>query len=69
MNMSQEQSILIDNISYPVASLTDNAKLLLTNIQFIDSEIARLNTLLAVTQTARGTYFIALKNEVTQPKA
>jgi len=66
--MTQEQTISIDNVSYPVSSLTDNAKMLLSNLQFIDNEVARLNTLLAITKTARGTYAQALKAEL-QPKA
>ncbi len=66
--MSEEQNIKIDNVDYPVSSLTDNAKMLLSNLQFIDNEIARLNTLLAVTKTARGSYVQALKSELQQPK-
>jgi len=42
--------------------------MLLSNLQFIDNEIARLNTLLAVTKTARGSYVQALKSELQQPK-
>jgi len=66
--MSQEPTISIDNVSYPVSDLTENAKMLLSNLQFIDNEVARLNTLLAVTKTARGTYAQALKAELQQPK-
>jgi len=66
--MSQEPTISIDNVSYPVSDLTENAKMLLSNLQFIDNEVARLNTLLAVTKTARSTYAQALKAELQQPK-
>ncbi len=67
--MSEEQKITIDNVDYPVSSLSDNAKALLSNFQFIDTEIVRLNNLLAVAKTARGTYSQALKAELQQTKA
>ena len=62
--MSEEQQISIDNVNYPLSSLTDSAKALLSNLQFTENEIARLNTLLAVTKTARATYAQALKAEL-----
>jgi Family of unknown function (DUF6447) len=64
--MSSEQHITIDNIDYPLSGLTENAKMLLSNIQFTEGEIIRLNNLLAVTKTARGTYAQALKAEMQQ---
>jgi len=54
--MSQDQTITIDNVDYPLSSLTENAKMLLSNLQFSDNEITRLSNLLAVVKTARGTY-------------
>ena len=62
--MSEEQQISIDNVNYPLSTLTDSAKALLSNLQFTDNEIARMNTLLAVTKTARATYAQALKAEL-----
>ena len=62
--MSEEQQISIDNVNYPLSSLSDSAKALLSNLQFTDNEIARMNTLLAVTKTARATYAQALKAEL-----
>ena len=64
--MSAEQTITIDNIDYPLSSLTDNAKMLISNLQFTEGEITRLSNLLAVTKTARGTYAQALKAEMQQ---
>lgn len=67
--MSKEQTISIDNVEYPVSGLTDKAKSILNNLQFIDNEIARLNTMLAVNKTAASTYVQALKKELQQPSA
>ncbi len=67
--MSTEKTISIDNVDYPLSSLSDNAKQLLNNLQFIDKEIARLNTLLAVSKTAASSYVEALKKELQQSKA
>ncbi|NMW22526.1 MAG: hypothetical protein HKK67_13070 [Chlorobiaceae bacterium] len=64
--MSQDQTITIDNVDYPLSSLTENAKMLLSNLQFSDNEITRLSNLLAVVKTARGTYAQALKSELLQ---
>jgi len=65
--MNKEQTITIDNVDYPISTLSDNTKMLLSNIQFIDNEIARLNNLIAVAKTARGTYSQALKSELLTP--
>ena len=62
--MSEENKIRIDNVDYPVSSLSDNAKLLVNNLQFIDIEIVRLNTLLAVSKTAATSYVESLKKEL-----
>ncbi len=62
--MIDEQIISIDNVNYPVSSLTEQAKILLSNIQFTDTEISRLGQLIAVTKTARGSYVQALKAEM-----
>jgi len=63
-----EQTITIDNVEYPISGLTDNAKSLLANLQFTDTEIARLNNQLAVIKTARATYAQAIKTELKKSK-
>jgi hypothetical protein len=53
-------TITIDNQSYELESLTDEAKAQLGSLQFVDSEIGRLQARLAAMQTARMAYARAL---------
>lgn len=52
--------IKIDNKDYELDYLSDEAKAQLTNIQFVDAELQRLNAQAAVLQTARVAYSSAL---------
>ena len=54
-------SITIDNKSYDLDSLSDEAKAQLGSIQFVDSELARLQAQAAALQTARMAYSKALQ--------
>ena len=54
-------TIKIDNKDYDVDSLSNDAKVQLQSIQFIDVELQRLQAQIAVHQTARATYFNALR--------
>ncbi|MCC2971385.1 DUF6447 family protein [Massilia sp. IC2-476] len=56
------KTITIDNTDYDVASLSQEAKVQLQSIQFVDQELARLQAQLAVLQTARASYVQALKS-------
>lgn len=53
-------TIEIDNKTYDLDSLSDDAKAQLKMVQFADQEIARLNAQLAVVQTATVAYSNAL---------
>ena len=53
-------TIDIDNKTYDLDSLSDDAKAQLQMVQFADQELARLNAQLAVVQTARVAYSNAL---------
>lgn len=53
--------IKIDGKDYNTDTLTDEAKGQLTNLQFVDGELARLQAQAAVFQTARASYANALK--------
>ena len=53
--------ITIDNKQYELESLTDDAKAQLASIQFVDSELARLEAKAAALQTARMAYSKALQ--------
>lgn len=53
--------IKIDNQSYDIETLSDDAKNQLASLQFVDAELQRLQAQAAVLQTARATYANALK--------
>ena len=54
-------TITIDNKQYDLESLSDDAKAQLGSIQFVDSELARLQAKAAALQTARIAYSKALQ--------
>ncbi len=54
--------ITIDNVEYLFDDLSDEAKAQIHSIQFVDSEIGRLNALLAIANTAKLAYQNALKD-------
>ena len=58
--------ITIDDKSYDLDSLSNDAKAQLGSLQFVDSEIARLQAQLAAMQTARIGYANALKAELSK---
>ena len=62
--MSLPEYITINGTSYASAKLSDGAREQIGNTQIADAEIARLNQKLAIAQTARNTYFLALVNAV-----
>ena len=54
-------TIIIDGKNYELDSLSDDAKAQLASIQFVDSELARLQAHAAALQTARNAYAKALQ--------
>jgi hypothetical protein len=54
--------ITIDNKQYELESLSDDAKAQLASIQFVDSELVRLQAKAAALQTARMAYAKALND-------
>ena len=57
-------NVTIDNKEYELDELSDTAKAQLQMMIFTDQEIARLNTLLAIAQTARMAYSKALNESL-----
>ena len=55
-------TIKIDEKEYDTDTLSDEAKVQLQNVQFVDQELARLNAQAAVLQTARIAYAKALND-------
>jgi len=54
--------VKIDHKEYDVDSLSEDAKGQLMSLQFVDAELQRLNSQIAVLQTARVAYAKALNN-------
>lgn len=59
-------SVTIDNQAYPVASLSEQARAQIVNLQVVDAEIARLQRQVAIAQTARAAYASVLKAEIAK---
>ena len=56
--------ITVDNIEYNTEDLTDNGKAQLASLQFLEVQMNKINSELAVYQTARNAYIAALKAEL-----
>ena len=59
-------TIIIDNKSYDLDSLSNDAKAQLASVQFVDQELARLQAQAAALQTARMAYAKALQELLTK---
>lgn len=59
-----EQKVTIDGTEYLLSSLSDEAKTQITNLRFVESEIARLKAQLAIASTAKLAYQAALKEAI-----
>lgn len=55
-----QATVNIDGVSYPMEQLSENARAQIVNLRVTDQEIARLQTQLAIAQTARAAYAKAL---------
>jgi hypothetical protein len=58
-------TIKIDEVDYDLDLMSDEAKAQLASIQFVDAELARLQSQVAVLQTARMAYANVLKGQLT----
>ena len=65
MTQETKQSVItIDGNDYALDDLSVNARSQIVNLRVTDQEIARLQTQLAITQTARAAYAQALAAEL-----
>lgn len=62
--MDDELEVTVDGISYKVSELSAEAQAQVTNLQFVDAQMADLSAKLAVYQTARNAYQAALQQLV-----
>ncbi len=56
--------IKIDEVEYNTEDLSDNGKAQLASLQFLEVQMSKLKSEIAVYQTARNSYVTALKNEL-----
>jgi hypothetical protein len=58
----------IDDKVYNIADLSEAAKSQIVNLQVVDQEIVNLKQQLAIMQTARNAYGLALNTEIAEKK-
>ena len=56
--------ITVDEIEYNTEDLSDNGKAQLASLQFLETQLAKLQGEIAVYQTAKSAYISALKVEL-----
>ena len=56
--------ITVDNIEYNTEDLSDNGKAQLASLQFLEAQMSKLKSEIAVYQTARSAYIVTLKAEL-----
>lgn len=63
-----EPKVIIDDVEYALDTLTDGAKMQISNINFVDNQLQQLRNEWAVADTARMAYTNALKAELNTDK-
>lgn len=63
-----DPKVTIDGTEYLLSSLNDEAKAQITNLRFVENEIAQLKAKLAIANTAKLAYQSALKNAMPVEK-
>jgi len=56
--------ISVDNIEYNTEDLSDNGKAQLASLQFLEVQMNKLKSEIAVYETARNSYIVALKSSL-----
>ena len=56
--------ITVDGIEYNTEDLSENGKAQLASLQFLEVQMNKLKSEIAVYQTARNAYILALKGEL-----
>lgn len=59
-------NITIDDKEYDTDTFSDATKAQLTSMRLADAEIQRLNIQLAIAQTARNAYALAVRNDLQE---
>lgn len=61
--------IKVDEIEYNTEDLTDNGKAQLASLQFLEVQMNKIKSEIAVYQTARNSYIASLKAELEETKS
>lgn len=56
--------ITVDGMEYNTEDLTDNAKAQIASLQFLEAQMAKIKSEIAVYETAKSAYIQALKAEL-----
>lgn len=56
--------ITIDDIEYNTEDLSDNGKAQVASLQFLEVQMKKINSEIAVYETAKAAYISALKSEI-----
>jgi hypothetical protein len=62
-------TIKVDEIEYNTEDLTDNGKAQLASLQFLEVQMNKIKSEIAVYQTARNSYIASLKAELEEKKS
>jgi hypothetical protein len=66
--LNDEVEVTVDGVSYVLSELSEEAREQVTNLQFVDAQMAELNAKLAVFQTARNAYQSVLQQLVPRAR-
>ena len=58
--------ITVDGVEYNTEDLSENGKAQLASLQFLEVQMSKLKSEIAVYQTARSAYISALKSELSE---
>ena len=67
-DLSKKKIITIDDVDYAINDLSNEAKLQINNIHFVDERLQQLNNEWAIADTAKIGYLNALKAELSDPE-
>ena len=59
-------NITVDGVEYNTEDLTDNGKAQLASLQFLEVQMKKIQSEIAVYQTARNVYMSAIQNELEE---
>lgn len=68
-DQTNELNIVVNGIKYNIDDLSENAKSQLLGVKLAVEELRRLNRLIALAETAKYAYGLALESDLPEPAA